>query len=225
MPIPPLNSFRPHPTFVHLKTPIDPEAALDGSAPDADRRRRPEASCQAAACGLLGIRNSAQAHVNALNAAARLLGHANRHAAQHSAGGDIKLVPMADSGEEVFADCANWHRAFVNGAMHGFRKRHQFLEVRFQPAYVMVFVHSHAYEGGAAEAWDEVPLLVVNPLGDAEHWLQDAPTAFETLRRHLEESGAMVLDTVAVLQLCNRDSKEVLERLPSILQPVQPTDA
>jgi hypothetical protein len=214
-------------TFVHLKTPrFTSEAALDvvrhlmpisGEDPKHLAKRLRTA--------LLG-HGIALKHVNALDAAARLLGHVNWHAAQRILPAvTLKLVPMADSGEEVFADwrqlasrLCEWCDAWLQ------EKGTRVFEVRFGPAYVMVCVPTPK-EGGPAGSMDEVPLLVVNPVGEAEHWLQDAPAAFETLRRHLEESGKAVLDGVAVLQLCNQYSKDVLERLPAIPQPVRPTDA
>ncbi len=109
----------------------------------------------------------------------------------------LKLTPMADAAEELFEDwrqlaprlCA-WCDAWLRG------KGGKVFEVRFGPGYVMVSIPTPK-EGGPAGSMDELPLLMVNPVGDAEHWLQEAPAAFETLRRHLEESGRAVLDGVA----------------------------
>lgn len=50
-----------------------------------------------------------------------------------------------------------------------------------------------------AQFW---PLAAVTSLLEEESWLEDAPTALEKLRRHLEENGKAVLDGYAVLQLC-----------------------
>ena len=214
-------------TFVHLKTPrFTPEAALDvvrHLMPTADEDPKHLAKRLRKSLLEHGI---ALKHVNALDAAARLLGHADWHAANRAQPKTtLKLTPMADAAEELFEDwrqlaprlCA-WCDAWLRG------KGGKVFEVRFGPGYVMVSIPTPK-EGGPAGSMDELPLLMVNPVGDAEHWLQEAPAAFETLRRHLEESGQAVLDGVAVLQLCNRYSREVLDRLPSIPQPVRPTDA
>lgn len=214
-------------TFVHLKIPrFTSEAALDvvrhlmpisGEDPKQLAKRLRKSLLEH------GI---ALKHVNALDAAARLLGHADWHAASHAQSkATLKLTPMADAAEEL---CADWRQlaprlcAWCDAWLR--EKGGKVFEARFGPGYAMLSVPTPK-EGGPAGSVDELPLLVVNPVGDAEHWLQDAPAAFETLRRHLEESGQAVLDGVAVLQLCNRYSQEMLDRLPSIPQPVRPTDA
>ena len=214
-------------TFVHLKTPrFTSEAALDvvrhlrpvvGEDPKHLAKRLRKSLLEH------GI---ALKHVNALDAAARLLGHTDWHAASRAQPkATLKLTPMADAAEELFADwrqlaprlCA-WCDAWLQ------EKGGKVFAARFGPGYAMLSVPTPK-EDGPAGSMDELPLLMLNPVGDAEHWLQDAPAAFETLRRHLEESGQAVLDGVAVLQLCNRYSQGVLDHLPSIPQAVRPTDA
>lgn len=215
-------------TFVHLKTPRFTSAvALDvirqlkpiiGENPKQLAKRLRSA---------LSEQGVALKHVHALDAAARLLGHADWHAVSRAQpAATLKLSPiMAEAPEEMFAD---WRRLaprlcdWCDAWLH--ERRSEIFQVRFGAGYIMVCIPVPR-EVGPAGSKDEVPLLLITPLGDSEHWLQKAPSAFETLRRHLEESGKAVLDGVAVLQLCNRYSEDVLERLPAIPQPVCPTDA
>ncbi len=214
-------------TFVHLKTPrFTSDAALDvvrQLMPFADETPKQLAKRLRAVLIKHGV---ALKHVHALDAAARLLGHTDWHAANRAEPKvTLKLTLMAEAPEETFADwrqlaprLCDWCDAWLR------EKGTNVFEVRFGPGYVMVCVPVPK-EGGPVGTKDEMPLLIVNPVGETEHWLQQAPAAFETLRRHLEESGKAVLDGIAVLQLCNQYSEDILERLPSIPQPLRPTDA
>ena len=188
-------------TFVHLKTPrFTSEAALDvvrHLMPTADEDPKHLAKRLRKSLLEHGI---ALKHVNSLNAAARLLGHADWHAANRAQPKTtLKLTPMADAAEELFEDwrqlaprlCA-WCDAWLRG------KGGKVFEVRFGPGYVMVSIPTPK-EGGPAGSMDELPLLMVNPVGDADHWLQEAHSGV----RHsapcdVEESGQAVLDGVAV---------------------------
>ena len=215
-------------TFVHLKTPrFTSTVALEvirQLKPIAGENPKQLAKRLRVALSAQGV---ALKHVHALDAAARLLGHADWHAVNRTQPtATLKLTPiMAEAPEETVADwrqlaprLCDWCDTWLH------EQRSKIFEVRFGAGYIMVCIPVPR-EGGPAGSKDEVPLLLINPLGETDHWLQEAPAAFETLRRHLEESGKAVLDGIAVLQLCNRYSKDVLERLPEIPQPVRPTDA
>jgi hypothetical protein len=110
--------------------------------------------------------------------------------------------------------CTAWNQA----------KGAKVFEAEWSPDYVLISI-ALPKEGGSAGETERWPILAINPVGDSKLWLQEAPAAFEMLRRHLEESGTAVLDGLAVLQVCGREGKEVMKRLDSIPQPVTPTDA
>ncbi|MCU4120051.1 hypothetical protein [Variovorax sp. N23] len=49
-----------------------------------------------------------------------------------------------------------------------------------------------------------IPIFTLRPCGGRSEWLDGAPSAFEALRRHLEERGVAALEGVAVMQLLQR---------------------
>lgn len=69
-----------------------------------------------------------------------------------------------------------------------------------------------------------VPALAINPIGEVNGWLTEAPAAFEMVRRRLEETEKAILDGMATLQICGRYGPEVLVKLPAVPQPVTPDD-
>ncbi|MBK9028363.1 MAG: hypothetical protein IPN98_11175 [Propionivibrio sp.] len=93
----------------------------------------------------------------------------------------LKLKPMADAAKSCESRLAPTCTASVClGATHGFGKKEKVFEVRFRPGYVMVSAFHAQGEGGPAGSMDELPLLMVNPVGaDAGHWLQEAPAALK----------------------------------------------
>jgi hypothetical protein len=211
-------------TFVHLKTPrFTSEVALEvirQLMPINDEDPKRLAKRLRAALRNHGVELK---HVNALGAAARLLGQANWHAAHNAQPATLKLTRADGPGEELFADwhqlsprlcewCDAWHR----------EKDNKVFKARFGPAYAMICVQAPKEDELQGSA-GELPLLVINPMGSAERWMQDAPFAFENLRRHLEESNKAILDGVAVLQLCKQYGNTSIEH--QIPQPVRPTDA
>lgn len=214
-------------TFVHLKVPrFTSEVALE-----IVKRLRPQPGDDPKALAkrlraLLSESGVSLKHTAALDAAARMLGHSSWHACDRETPKvTLKLSGMAQAPEELFADwhalaprlcewCTAWHTA----------KGAKVFEAQWNPEYVLISI-ALPKEGGTAGETERWPILAINPVGDSKLWLQEAPAAFEMLRRHLEESGIAVLDGVAVLQVCGRDGKEVLTPLDRIPQPVTPTDA
>ncbi len=214
-------------TFVHLKVPrFTSEVALD-----VVKRLRPRPGDDPKVLAkrlraLLSEGGVSLKHTAALDAAARMLGHASWHACDRVAPKvTLKLTGMAQAPEEFFADwraiaprlcewCTAWHQA----------KGAKVFEAEWGTDSALIAI-ALPKEGGSAGETERWPILAINPVGDSKLWLQEAPAAFEMLRRHLEESGTAVLDGLAVLQVCGRDGKEALARLDSIPQPVTPTDA
>mgnify|MGYP000131895485 FL=1 len=185
-------------TFVHLKVPrftnevarevvqgleIDPDEDLKHLA---KRLRR-----------ALHERGVAIKHSAALLAAARLQGERSWYTAADAPTPTLRLVPLsAAAGEEV----ASWQElaprlcASCDAYLAQEPVRH--IHLRFGPRHVLV--SALAPSERTPGSTEPMPLLAVNPTNEDEHWLQEAPAAFERVRRHLEERGVAVLDGVAV---------------------------
>lgn len=214
-------------TFVHLKVPrFTSNVALDVIRRLAvDPAEVPKSLAKRLRVALeergIALKQSA-----AIDAAARLQGYASWHAANRdNPKVSLKLMLMNQQSEELFSDwrkladrlcdlCETWLQ------QHGLKV----FQLRFGPAYVMVGT-PQPRANGPQGAMDDIPLLVVSPISHDEHWLAEAPAAFETLRRRLEETGKAVLDGLAVLQACGRNGKAELEKLPPVPLPVSPSDA
>src|SRR5260221_1097211 len=162
-------------------------------------------------------------HSAALEAAARLLGHSSWHDAnRNQLGARLRLICTSPSSdEELVIDwreiapklceiCDQWLK----------QRRVRVFQVRFGPAYMMINA-PEPKEGSGQFNTETRPLLVVNPVGDAAGWLDEAPAALETLRRHLEETGKAIVDGVAVAQLCGATSDLLGTMMP---QPVRAED-
>lgn len=189
-------------TYVHLKVArFTSDAALEvvrRAAP------RPDEDPQALAKRLrkeLASRGVALKHSAALDAASRLLGHTSWHAAnQVGPKGKLKLTSTSRSeGEQFFVDWREIASVLCEECEAWLQKNATpVFQLRFGPASVML--SAQVPNESDVEQILSNPLLVVNPVGDAPQWLDDAPATFETLRRHLEESGKAMLDGIAVLQ-------------------------
>src|SRR5581483_2803948 len=163
-------------------------------------------------------------HASALEAAARLLGYFGWHAARRIASKNrLKLTAMSDMGrEQLFTDwreIASTLRALCDEWLQ--QRPTRVFQVRFGPAYMMISVPVPKQDDGSADKVEMWPVLVVNPVGNDAGWLDDAPAALETLRRHLEETGKAIVDGVAVLHLCGTATDLLGGLLP---QPVRARD-
>ncbi len=145
-------------------------------------------------------------HTVALEATARILGHTSWHASNREAPEPtLKLSTLTQGPEEFFSD---WH-ALTPRLCHLCEAWHQargvkVFEIQWGADFVLISI-AVPKEGAAHGETDRLPILAINPIGDPNDWLDDALAAFETLRRHLEESALAVLDGFAVLQLCGRN--------------------
>lgn len=162
-------------------------------------------------------------HSAALEAAARLLGHSSWHEANRDQpNAKLKLTSTSPSGrEELIADWREIAPRLCEACDEWLRQRPvRVFQVRFGPAYMMINAPEPKEGSGQfnTETW---PLLVVNPVRDQPGWLDDAPAALETLRRHLEETGKAMVDGVAVVQLCGATADLLGSMLP---QPVRAED-
>lgn len=191
--------------FVHLKTP----RFTSGTALDVIKQLAPQPEEVPKALANR-LREELRRHgvllkqTAALEAAARLLGHENWHAANRVPPKfKLKLLRFSTSSETEFfdwkalvpmlcAECDIWLQQ--NGG--------RVFELRFGPTYVALSASEsgeNTDDGRPTPTW---PLVTIAPIERTQDWLEGAPSALEALRRYLEETGKAVLDGIAVLQLC-----------------------
>lgn len=197
-------------TFVHLKIP----RFTSGVALEVVKNLAPQPSEVPKALAkrlrkALMDRGVAIKQTAALEAASRLLGHDSWHAANRTQPNyRLKLTPLAKpSEEEVFS---NWRKLTTQlcawcDAWLQQQGSSPLLEVSFAPACITVSVQVPKKANNGNDSSQSWPLLAVTPEGESQNWLEEASSAIETLRRHLEEAGKALLDGIAVFQLCVND--------------------
>lgn len=150
-------------------------------------------------------------HTHALHAASQVQGHSSWHTNEEASAARLRFTSMETVGTDLpvraveassWAELAEELRAWADRLLaHG----------ELPLGVMAVHVAEHALNFSAprpAEPSDQRqqpqswPLGTVTPLLDKAGWLQEAPSALEKLRRHLEETGKAVLDGYAVLHLC-----------------------
>ncbi|ODS71943.1 MAG: hypothetical protein ABS43_19395 [Bordetella sp. SCN 67-23] len=213
-------------TFVHLKVPrFTAEAALkvvEGLQLQPDENPKALAKRLRKALSEVGV---SLKHTAALDAASRILGHSSWHVRNREpAVPKLKLTMVVKASEEQFS---SWHELAPRlaewlEAWHQLKPTRVF-EVRFGSDFILVCVPEPKKDSQAGET-EMVPALAINPIGEANGWLTEAPAAFEMVRRRLEETEKAILDGVATLQICGRYGPEVLAKLPAVPQPVTPDD-
>lgn len=213
-------------TFVHLKIPrFTSEVALKVVE---DLQPKPDEDPKALAKRLRKALSSAGIslkHTAALDAASRILGHSSWHACNREpAVPKLKLTMAVKAPEEQFSSwhelaprLAEWLEAWYQV------KPTKVFEVRFGHDFILICVPEPKKDSQAGET-EMVPALAINPIGEVNGWLTEAPAAFEMVRRRLEETEKAILDGVATLQICGRYGPEVLAKLPAVPQPVTPDD-
>ena len=203
-------------TYVHLRVPrFSSEAALQvirrlSAHPDDKpkilaKRLRKE----------LALQGVAVKHSAALDAASRLLGHTSWHAANQAApkanlmvtstslaGGDQLFANWREVAPVLCEECDSWQR----------KNETPLFQLRFGPSSMILSARDISESGASSVQW--TPLLVVTACNGEPAWLDDAPAALETLRRHLEEAGTAMLDGIAVLQLTDAYGKSPIFVLP-----------
>lgn len=213
-------------TFVHLKVPsFTSEAALKVVE---DLQHKPDEDPKALAKRLrkaLSVAGISLKHTAALDAACCILGHSSWHACNREpAVPKLKLIVMVKAPEEQFL---SWHELAPRlaewlEAWHQVKPTKVF-EVRFGYDFILICVPEPKKDSQAGET-EMVPVLAINPIGEGNGWLTEAPAAFEMVRRRLEETEKAILDGVATLQICGRYGPDVLAKLPDVPQPVTPDD-
>ena len=213
-------------TFVHLKVPRFTSGAalkvVEGLHPGPDENPKALAKRLRKALSDAGV---SLKHTAALDAASRILGHSSWHARNREpAIPKLKLTMVNKAPEEHFS---SWHELAPRlaewlEAWHQVRPTKVF-EVRFGRDFILVCVPEPKKDSQACET-EMMPALAINPMGEANGWLNEAAAAFELVRRRLEETEKAILDGVATLQICGRYGLEVLAKLPAVPQPVTPGD-
>lgn len=213
-------------TFVHLKIPRFTSAValkvVEDLQPKVDEDPKALAKRLRKALSSVGV---SLKHTAALDAASRILGHSSWHACNREpAVPKLKLTMVVKAPEEQFS---SWHELAPRlaewlEAWHQVKPTKVF-EVRFGHDFILVCVPEPKKDSQAGET-EMVPALSINPIGEVNGWLTEAPATFEMVRRRLEETEKAILDGVATLQICGRYGPEVLAKLPAVPQPVTPDD-
>lgn len=213
-------------TFVHLKIPRFTSAValkvVEDLQPKVDEDPKALAKRLRKALSSVGV---SLKHTAALDASSRILGHSSWHACNREpAVPKLKLTMVVKAPEEQFS---SWHELAPRlaewlEAWHQVKPTKVF-EVRFGHDFILVCVPEPKKDSQAGET-EMVPALSINPIGEVNGWLTEAPATFEMVRRRLEETEKAILDGVATLQICGRYGPEVLAKLPAVPQQVTPDD-
>lgn len=155
-------------------------------------------------------------HTACLEAAARMLGAANWHESEYTGPEPtLELTVLADSGNGVdqylgkVETFATWREAVPRMA-HWCDLRYaqspvKTFQVHVGEDYVMVGTPEPRGPDRPGD-FTNIPIFTLRPRDDRSEWLEAAPSAFEALRRHLEERGVAALEGIAVMQLLQRYS-------------------
>lgn len=158
----------------------------------------------------LQARGIALKHVNALHAAAQLLGQASWHTNSEPNTPRLRFYVFEGDSQMRQSEFASWSELAV--ALRVWADKLQgrgqmplgVLTMAFTGRSLQFSVPVPKQGEGAGPGRNEMwPLGGVTPIGeDDQDWLAEAPAALEKLRRHIEESGKAVLDGYATLYLC-----------------------
>ena len=213
-------------TYVHLKVPrFTSERALQvvrqlSPAPDEEpkalaKRLRKELQ----GCGV------ALKHTHALHAASRLLGYNSWHANEAAKSPKLKFATIEPKvAEQVFSTWAELVvvlKTWCDGLLARSQIPLRVLQLGFS-AETLNLSTPVAREGDTRPRVETWPLAVIAPVCSGDPWLDGAANAFESLRRHLEETGKAMLDGYAVLNLCANSHDWAVPGV--VLQPVTVAD-
>ncbi|WP_029046408.1 glyoxalase superfamily protein [Cupriavidus sp. amp6] len=160
-------------------------------------------------------------HAAALEAASRLCGYDNWHTANRTLNAPrLKLMPISVTGSmaDMFTtpekQFESWHDLiepmcrYCDARLQAISTK--ILQVHFALTYAMIGTPARR-EGEHGGVIQLEPLLGISPIAGEDDWLDGAASAFEALRRHLEEQGVAVLDGISALQLLHKyDDRESL---------------
>ncbi len=214
-------------TFVHTKLPrFSTEVALDivtrlTPAPGDDPKEFAKRLRVALREAGISVK-----HTAALEAASRVLGRTAWHDFRRDVPkpSQLNLLIRADTPEELFDDWGKLAPRLCDWVV-AFQKHHQVkvIQVHFGTDYVYI-AFPLPKEGTQHGETEMQPIASINATVPSPHWLEEAPMAFEMLRRRLEEPGLAIVDGVEVLHLCGRNEDGFFVR-SNDSEPVTAADA
>jgi hypothetical protein len=200
-------------TFVQLKAPrFTFDTALD-VVKNLDLRpgEDPKSLAKRLRKALQG-RGIAFKHVNALHAASRLSGYSSWHTNEEAGAPRLRFAifdgAAIDPANVHAADFSSWSelatelRAWADRLLARGQLPLSVLALNFIGNTLNISTPVPPTKDDAQQRAQSWTLGSISSLVDDPDWLEEAPAAFEKLRRHLEEGGKAVLDGYAVLQLC-----------------------
>jgi len=160
----------------------------------------------------LQVRGIAFKHVNALHAASRLSGYSSWHTNEEAGAPRLRFATFDgaafDPANVHFADFSSWSdlatelRAWADRLLTRGQLPLGVMALNFIGHALNISTPVPPTKDDVQQRAQSWTLGTVTCLVDDAEWLEEAPAAFEKLRRHLEETGKAVLDGYAVLQLC-----------------------
>jgi len=169
----------------------------------------------------LDVRGVHLKYYNALELAARLRGAPNWQSERKRAHSDLlTFTPLAELPEEQFGSWEELGPRLVSACEQALRQAdRKVIQVRFRLNYISfdIPVTQQQRDGVVTES---IPFAMVSPVERSETWLDSSVSAFERVRRSLEETDKGILDGIAVLKACT-----ATRPAPYLLQQVCARDA
>lgn len=158
---------------------------------------------------------------HALELAVRLRGAPNWQSARKLAHVDqLTFTPLADFPEERFGSWEELAPRLVRACEQALRQAvSKVIQVRFRSNYISLDIPMTQQQRDRV-ATESNPFAMVSPVDRSETWLDGSVSAFERVRRSLEETDKGILDGIAVLKACANTRPA-----PYLLQQVRIGDA
>lgn len=151
-------------------------------------------------------------HVNALHAASRMAGYSSWHANEEAGAPRLRFATLEgaafDPGNLHVDDFSSWSelstelRTWADRLLARGQLPLGVMTLNFNGQALNISTPVPSTKEDPQQRTQSWTLGTVTSLVEDPEWLEEAPAAFEKLRRHLEEGGKAVLDGYAVLQLC-----------------------
>jgi len=140
---------------------------------------------------------------HALELAARLRGAPNWQSARKFAHIDLlTLTPLAELPEEKFGSWEELAPRLVTACERALQQAvRKVVQVRFRSNYLSLDIPM-AQQHRDGVVTESIPFAMVSPVERSDTWLGGSVSAFERVRRSLEEANQGMLDGIAVLKAC-----------------------
>jgi hypothetical protein len=158
---------------------------------------------------------------HALELAARLRGAPNWQSARKLAHIDfLTFTPLAELPEEKFGSWEELAPRLISACEQALRQAvRKVIQVRFRSNYISLDIPMTQQQRDRLVT-ESIPVAMVSPVERSETWLNGSVSAFERVRRSLEETDKGILDGIAVLKACANTWPS-----PNLLQQVSTSDA